>query len=180
MIHILVLNWWALAIRGLLAIAFGILTFVWPGVTLTFLALLFGAYVLLDGIFSLVSAFRGGQGRQRWWMLLIEGLLGIAAGAVAFLFTPVTIVALVYLIAAWAIVTGIFEIAAAIGIRRHLPGEWLLLLMGFVSVLLGVLLIGAPLAGAVIIAYWIGAYAIIFGILMLALALRLKAHPARA
>jgi uncharacterized membrane protein HdeD (DUF308 family) len=179
MIHILALNWWALAIRGLLAILFGILTFIRPGVTLTFLALLFGAYVLLDGIFSLVSAFRGGKGRQRWWMLLIEGVLGITAGIVTFLFTPVTVVALVYLIAAWAIVTGVFEVAAAIGVRRHMPGEWLLLLMGFVSILLGVLLIGAPVAGAVIIAYWIGAYAIIFGTLMLAFAFRLKAHPAR-
>jgi uncharacterized membrane protein HdeD (DUF308 family) len=180
MIHILVTNWWALALRGLLAIAFGILTFVWPGVTLSFLALLFGAYVLFDGIFALISAFRGGQGRQRWWMLLIEGVLGIAAGIVSFLFTPATVVALVYLIAAWAVVTGVFEVAAAIGLRRHLPGEWLLLLMGFLSIVLGVLLIGAPVAGAVIIACWIGAYAVIFGTLMLALAFRLKAHPARA
>jgi uncharacterized membrane protein HdeD (DUF308 family) len=180
MIHILVMNWWALALRGLLAIVFGIVSFFWPGVTLTFLALLFGAYVLLDGIFALVAAFRGGKGNQRWWMLLIEGILGTCAGIVTFLFTPVTIVALVYLIAAWAIVTGIFEVAAAIHLRRHVPGEWLLLLIGVVSVLLGALLIAAPIAGAVVIAYWIGAYAVVFGILMLTLAFRLKGHSIRA
>jgi uncharacterized membrane protein HdeD (DUF308 family) len=113
-------------------------------------------------------------------MLLIEGILGTCAGIVTFLFTPVTIVALVYLIAAWAIVTGIFEVAAAIHLRRHVPGEWLLLLIGVVSVLLGALLIAAPIAGAVVIAYWIGAYAVVFGILMLTLAFRLKGHSIRA
>jgi uncharacterized membrane protein HdeD (DUF308 family) len=113
-------------------------------------------------------------------MLLVEGMLGIAAGVVSFVATPVTIVALVYLIAAWAIVTGIFEIVTAVRLRQHIRNEWLLLTMGVVSVLLGSVLLGAPLAGAVVIAYWIGGYAVVFGILMLVLALRLRAHPASA
>ncbi len=182
MIHVLTANWWALALRGLLAIVFGVLTFIQPGITLTFLALIFGCYALLDGVFSLIAAFRGAGKHSatapgRWWLLLLEGVLGIVAGVFTFVATPVTVIALVYLIAAWAIVTGVLEIGAAIRLRAYLKGEWLLALMGSASVIVGVLLLTAPIAGAVVIAYWIGGYAIIFGVLMLLLAFRLKSHP---
>lgn len=177
MIQIATSNWWVLAIRGLIAILFGILTFAWPGITLTFLALIFGVYALLDGVFSLVAVFRGGQSRERWWGLLIEGVLGIIAGIVTFIAPPATVVALVYIIAAWAVITGIMEISAAIHLRRHVKGEWLLILMGIVSILLGLLLMSYPTGGAVVLAYWIAAYAIVFGGLMIALAFRLKSHP---
>jgi uncharacterized membrane protein HdeD (DUF308 family) len=176
-------NWWTLTIRGIVAILFGILTFLWPAVTLTVLALLFGAYALVDGIFAIVAAIRGGRGEERWWMLLIEGIVGLGAAAVTFLWPGITVLALVLVIAAWAVVTGILEFVAAIRLRKYISGEWLLALAGIASVIFGILLMLWPVTGAIVVAWWIGAYALAFGVIMVALSFRLRGwgrQPAHA
>jgi uncharacterized membrane protein HdeD (DUF308 family) len=172
---ILATNWWSLVIRGVVAILLGIVTFAWPGITLTALVFLFGAYALLDGVVSLVGVVRAAQAHERWGALLIEGFAGIGAAIVTVLWPPVTALALVYVIAAWAIVTGIFEFVAALRLRRYIAGEWLLALGGIASVVFGILLVVAPITGALVIALWVGAYALIFGVLLVALGFRLRA-----
>lgn len=167
-------NWWALALRGVLAILFAIVTFLWPGITLAVLVLMFGVYAFVDGVFAIVAAVRAVRGHRRWGALLLEGIAGILAGLCAWLIPGVTLAVLVLLIAAWAIITGVLEIVAAIRLRRHIPQEWLLILMGVLSIVFGVLIYIAPLAGAVVIVWWIGGYALVFGILMLMLAFRLR------
>jgi uncharacterized membrane protein HdeD (DUF308 family) len=166
-------SWWALLLRGIAAIAFGVLAFVWPGITLTALVFLWGAYALVDGAFSTIAGFRSHGESKRWWVLLIEGILGIAAGVIAFLIPGITALVLLMLIAAWAVVTGVFEIAAAIQMRKYIRGEWLLILAGIASIIFGVLLFINPAAGALAVVWLIGAYAIVFGILLVALSLRL-------
>lgn len=148
MIASLARNWWALALRGLFAILFGILAFIWPGVTVGALVILFGAYALVDGIFALVGAFRAAEAHQRWWPFVWEGLFGIAAGLIAFIYPGMTALMLLYIIAFWAILTGIFEISAAIRLRKEIVGEWALGLGGVASLVFGILLIVYPGAGA--------------------------------
>ena len=167
-------NWGAIAIRGVAAIIFGLLTFLMPGLTLAALVLLFGAYALVDGVFSIIAAVRRRAGDPPWWALLLEGVVGIAAGIVTFALPGLTAVTLIYVIAAWAIVTGVLEVAAAVRLRRQLSGEWRLVLSGVLSIVFGVLMMVAPGAGALAMMLWIGAYAIVFGVLLLALAFRLR------
>ncbi len=167
-------NWWSLVLRGLAAIVLGLITIVWPGITLGALVLLFGAYALIDGLLSLAGAVRAAENHERWGALLFEGLAGIAAGIVTFAWPAITALTLVYVIAAWALITGVFEIAAAVRLRKVLPGEWLLALSGFASLILGILMIAVPLAGALAIAFWVGIYALVFGALLVALGLRLR------
>ncbi len=174
MLRTLSRHWWVLLIRGLLAIVFGILAIVSPGITGLALLLLFGAYALVDGVFSLIAAFRERAGNDRWWALLLEGLAGIAAGVLTFIFPDLAGVALVYLIAAWALITGVFEIVAAIRLRKELEGEWLMVVSGVLSIILAVLLMINPAAGAAAIVMIIGIYAIIFGITLIVLAFRVK------
>ena len=174
-------NWWAIALRGVAAIIFGLLTFVMPGITLAVLVLLFGAYAIVDGIFTLVAVARGqavARAEPRW-VLVLEGVVSIAAGLVAFLWPGLTALALVYLIAAWAIVTGVLEIVAAVRLRRQIDNEWWLGLSGALSVVFGVLLMAAPGAGALAMVFWIGAYAILFGALLVGLAFRLRSVRSR-
>jgi len=180
MLEQLTRHWWVLALRGVAAILFALIAFAWPGITLTALVWLWGAYAFVDGVFAVVAAVRAAEQHQRWGMLLLEGISGIAAGIVAFAWTGITALVLVYLIAAWAIVTGIFEIAAAIRLREMIEGEWLLGLSGVLSVLLGVLIIARPGAGLLAWVWVIGAYALLFGIVLLALAFRLRALSQRA
>jgi uncharacterized membrane protein HdeD (DUF308 family) len=176
-------NWWSLVIRGILAILLGIITFAWPGITLAALVFLFGGYALLDGVLSIIGAVRAVEAHERWGALLIEGIVGLLAAAITVLFPPITALALVYVIAAWAIVTGIAEIVAAVRLRRYITGEWLLALGGIASLLFGILVAIVPLAGALVIALWIGAYALVFGVLLVILGFRLrnwdKTLPAR-
>jgi uncharacterized membrane protein HdeD (DUF308 family) len=168
-------NWWALALRGLAAIIFGILAFVWPGITLWALILLFGAYMLVDGVFAIVAAVRVAGEAARWWLLLVEGILGVLAGIVAFVWPGLTALALLYFVAAWAIVTGIFEIVGAIRLRREIEGEWALILGGALSVLFGVLLVAVgPGVGLLSLVWLIGVYAVAFGVLLLILAFRVR------
>jgi uncharacterized membrane protein HdeD (DUF308 family) len=174
-------NWWALALRGLAAILFGILAFAWPGITLFVLVIFFGAYMLVDGIFAIVAAVRAAGAEARWWLMLLEGILGVVAGLVTFFWPGLTALALLYLIAAWAIVTGIMEIAAAIRLRQEIVGEWALVLGGALSVLFGVLLVVIPArAGLLSLTWLIGAYAVAFGVLLVILAFRVRNATSRA
>jgi uncharacterized membrane protein HdeD (DUF308 family) len=166
-------NWWAVSLRGLAGILFGIITFFAPGISLAALVLLFGAYAFADGVLTIITAIRR-RGADRWWLLLLNGLVGIAAGILTLLWPGITALALLYVIAAWALVTGVLEIAAAIRLRKAITGEWLLALSGFLSIALGVMLVLWPGAGALAIVIWIGAYALVFGALLFALGLRLR------
>src|SRR5712691_3260906 len=173
MLPTLARNWWALALRGLAAVLFGLLTFFLPGITLVTLVLLFGAYALVDGMFNLLAFFRVAS---HHWALLIEGVIGMIAGILTFAWPAMTALVLLYLIAFWAIFTGVFEIVAGIRLRKLIANEWLLLLMGGLSVLFGLLILFAPGTGALAIVLWIGAYSLVFGIFLLALAFRLRGH----
>jgi len=173
MLHTLAANWWALALRGLVAVLFGLLTLFLPGITLVTLVLLFGAYALVDGVFNVIAFFRVASHQ---WALLIEGVIGIIAGILTFAWPAITAIVLLYVIAFWAILTGVFEIVAGILLRKVITNEWLLLVMGGLSFLFGLLILFAPGAGALAIVLWIGAYALVFGVFLLALAFRLRGH----
>lgn len=170
---VLARNWWAIALRGIIAILFGLAAFFWPGLTLFALVFLFGAYALVDGVLSLLAAFRAAEHHTRWWPLLIVGLVGIAAGLLTFFYPGVTAIALLYIIAAWAIITGIFQIIAAFQLHREISNEWLLGLSGLAAIVFGILAMLMPGAGALAIVWLIGIYAVIFGLLQLGLAYRL-------
>jgi uncharacterized membrane protein HdeD (DUF308 family) len=172
-LDILTRNWWALALRGVAGILFGLITFVWPGISLAALVLLFGAYAFADGVLAIVSAVRR-RGADRWWLLLLQGIVGIGAGVVTWLWPGITALALLAVIAAWALMSGALQIAAAIRLRKVISGEWLLALGGVLSIALGVLLLVFPGPGALAVVIWIGAYAFVFGILLLALGFRLR------
>ena len=167
-------NWWSLVIRGLAGIAFGVITFLWPGITLAALVFLFAAYALIDGVMSIVGAVRAAERHERWGVLVFEGLAGLAACALTVLWPTITVLALVIVIGAWAIVTGVLEIAAAIRLRQYISGEWLLALAGAASVIFGFLILFMPIAGALVVALWVGAYAFIFGIIEVVLGIRLR------
>ncbi|MFC6763653.1 HdeD family acid-resistance protein [Natrinema soli] len=167
-------NWWAVGLRGIAAIIFGILSFLWPGVTLFMLVLLFGTYAIVDGVFAFVSAYRTAENRDSAWPFLVEGILGIITGIVAFVWPGITAVALLFLIAVWSIVTGAFELYAAVKLREEIDDEWWLALGGLVSVVFGLLLVFLPGPGALAVIWLIAAYAIVFGALLLALAWRLR------
>jgi uncharacterized membrane protein HdeD (DUF308 family) len=172
-------NWWSLVIRGLVGILFGIIAFAWPGITFAALVIVFGAYALLDGVFSLVGAVKAAQAHERWGALVFLGVTGIGAGVVTVLWPAITAFVLVCLIAAWAIVTGIFEITAAVRLRRYIEGEWLLALAGIASLVFGMLIIIAPLAGALVIAIWVGAYALVSGVMLVMLGIKLRSWGRR-
>jgi uncharacterized membrane protein HdeD (DUF308 family) len=172
MVTALANNWWTLVLRGIAAIIFGILAYLWPGITFTVLVLFFGAYALWDGVFALIGAFRT-EGERRW-SLVLEGVVGLAAGLVTFFWTGAASLALLLVIGAWAIVTGIFEIVSAIRLREEIEGEWLLLISGVLSVLFGIALAIWPAAGLVAVTWMIGAYAMVFGFLLTMLGFRLR------
>ena len=174
MTFVLAKNWWALVIRGIAGIIFGIIAFAWPGITLAALVLLFGAYALIDGVACLVAAVRAVKSHERWGSLTLEGVAGIVAAVVTVLWPAITALSLIFVIAAWAIITGVFEIVAAVRLRKLIQGEWLLALSGIASLIFGVLIAIAPLAGALVIAIWVGAYALVFGFLMVALGFRVR------
>ena len=168
-------NWWAIALRGVVAILFGVLTFVMPGLTLAALVLLFGSYAIVDGVLNIVAALRRRRaGEPPWWALLLEGVVSVAAGVVTFAWPGLTTVVLLYVIAGWAIITGAFEMAAAVRLRQRVEGEGWLVFSGILSIALGVLLMAAPATGALALVLWIGAYAMVFGTLLVVLAFRLR------
>lgn len=179
-------NWWAFVLRGVAAVLFGILTFLWPGMALLTLVYLFGFYAMTDGVFNIIGAFRRtGRDQQPWWALLISGVLSIVAGVIAFFLPPVAAMALLYLIAAWAVVTGVMSVIAAIRLRKQIEGEWVLVLSGVLSLLFGVFVVAFPGAGALALILWIGAYVFVMGVMLIVLGFRLRsfvraaehAHP---
>lgn len=178
MIELLKRNWWVFAIRGVAGILFGLAALFWPGITLAVLVFLFGAYAILDGVFALVTAFRHRRELPHGWALALEGIAGLAAGAVTWAWPGITALALLFVIAAWAIVTGVFEIVTAIRLRREIDHEWLLALSGIASLVVGTILVMRPASGALALIWLIGAYALGFGALLFALAvwLRVSGH----
>jgi len=172
-------NWGWVALRGVIAVLFGVFAFLWPGKTLAAVVLVFGAFAFADGILSLIAAFRVRDQGKPFWSLVIVGLLGIAAGVATFFWPGMTALLLITFIGAWALVMGIFEIVAAIRLRREIEGEWLLGLSGALSVLFGLFVLFQPGAGALALIWVIGAYAFFFGILLIALAFRLRGHGGR-
>jgi len=179
MFNLMTQNWWAIALRGLVAVLFGIAAFLWPGITLWALVALFGAFALVDGIFALIEAFRQGVERERWWGLICEGIVGIAIGVVTFTWPRLTAMGLLYLIAFWAIVTGALEVITAIRLRHEIRGEWMMALIGIISMLFGFLLVAFPMVGALSVVLMIGAFVFAMGALMIALGFKLRSlrHP---
>jgi uncharacterized membrane protein HdeD (DUF308 family) len=167
-------NWWMYAVRGVAAVIFGILALIWPKETMIALVMLFGAYALVDGIFAVLAGIASRRYFERWWAVLLEGVVGIVIGLLTFFWPNIAALGLLYLIAAWALITGILEIVAAIQFRREISGEWAMVLSGLVSILFGVLLFVFPTAGAVSVIWMIGIYAIVFGILEIIFAFRLR------
>jgi uncharacterized membrane protein HdeD (DUF308 family) len=167
-------NWWAIGLRGAFAIVFGLIALFLPGATMLSLALVFAVYALADGVFGVVSALRAGQSGQRWGLLAFEGLVNIGVGVIAVLWPGITVVAFVLLVAIWAVTTGALELAAAFRLGTG-DGRWWLVIGGLVSLLYGALLFVAPLLGAVVLTWWLGAYALIFGVSLVVLAFQLKA-----
>ena len=167
-------NWWMYLVRGLFAIIFGILALVSPESTTLALVLLFGAYTLIDGIFAVGAGISSRRYFDRWWAVVLEGVTGIVIGLLTFFWPHITALALVYFIAIWAIVTGIFEIVAAIQFRNVISGEWAMILSGLLSAFFGILLFVSPKTGLVSIVWLIGIYAIAFGIMGMIFAFRLR------
>lgn len=167
-------NWWLLLLRGIIALIFGLLCIAYPGVTLFVMTILFGAYALLDGIFAIASSIIKPTESPRWRSTIFEGIAGIILGLFILIWPGITVFGLLYLIGVWAIVTGIFAITAAIRLRQHFTNEWLLMLSGAASVIFGLLILLVPRAGVLAVVWWIGTYAIFFGMVLIALALRLK------
>jgi len=172
----LIQNWWLFTLRGVLGIIFGILALIFPGPTILSLVLLFSAYMLVDGIFGIISAVRAIRRKEdRWGLLIFEGLLSVATGILAFLWPGLTVVAFVWLIAAWAIVSG--GLMTAAGFRLNIDhGRWWLVLGGLLSVAYGVLLIITPLIGAAVLTWWLGAYALVFGVALVIFSLKLRSR----
>jgi uncharacterized membrane protein HdeD (DUF308 family) len=169
-----------LLIRGGIGIMIGILAILWPGLTITFLVLLFGVYALLDGVTNVLLGARRSPRGDRSWSTMLRGILGVAAGIVAFFRPGITALALLWFIGAWAVVAGIFEIAAAVRLRREIEGEWLLALSGTLSILLGLVLFAFPALAAVGLAIAFGAFAVASGIVLVALAVRLRSRAVAA
>lgn len=173
MSELLAKNWWAVALRGVFAIIFALIALFWPGVTMLTLVMFFSAYMLVDGVFGIVAAVRAAASHQRWGLLVLEGILSILVGIVAFVAPGLTIVFFVALWAAWSLVTGILMIVAAFKLDPVFGRGWLVF-SGIVSVLFGVALLVAPMIGALVATWWLAAYALIFGITLLMLAFKLK------
>jgi uncharacterized membrane protein HdeD (DUF308 family) len=173
MCAVLAENWWAMALRGVFGILFGLIALFAPGPTILSLILLFSAYMLVDGVFGIISAVRAAGRYERWGLLLLEGLVNIAAGVIAFLLPGLTVIVFVLLMAAWALVSGGLMLGAAFKLTQQ-HGRWWLALGGVVSMIYGVLLAIAPLIGALVLTWWLGAYALAFGVILLVLAFRLR------
>jgi uncharacterized membrane protein HdeD (DUF308 family) len=172
--HMLESNWDMFLVRGILAVLFGLATLLMPGITLGVLVALFGAYALVDGVILSILAVKNRKNDTDWWLMLLTGLVSIAAGVATFVWPGITAASLFYVIVAWAIVTGIVEVVYAIRFRNAINGEWLLVLDGVLSVAFGILLIAQPTAGALAVLWMIGVYAIAYGVMLVVLAFRLR------
>jgi uncharacterized membrane protein HdeD (DUF308 family) len=166
-------NWWAVAIRGVAALLFGILAIALPGVTLLTLVVLLSAYFVIDGVFAIVAGVRAARQGERWWPFVLEGVANIGVGVVIFLLPQISVLALMYLLAIWAIFTGVVMAFGGGTFTTGAP-RWLLIIGGALSVLLGVMMIGQPSLGLLALAWWVGSYGIMFGVVLLSLALWLR------
>lgn len=171
--ELLARRWLAIALRGVAAVVFGLLALAWPGVTVGVIVIVFGAYALIDGVLTL-GASLGGDNRRDRWVLGFEGLADVVAGGVALAWPSITAVALALVVAAWAVATGVSELAAAVRLRRELRGEWRLAAFGAASVFVGLLLAVRPRVGIEAIAWLVGAYALVVGAVLLAMAFALR------
>jgi uncharacterized membrane protein HdeD (DUF308 family) len=176
LLHALARNWWLLLLRGICAIIFGLLTFVLPGVTLATLILFYGAYMLVDGVLAIAAAIMGNAAKGPRWWLAIVGLLGIAAGVLTFLWPGITAIVLLLFIAWWAILSGVMQIIGAIRLRKEIHNEWLLIAGGVLSVVFGLAMIVAPGAGALALILVIGAYALLYGVMLVWFSFKLRGH----
>jgi uncharacterized membrane protein HdeD (DUF308 family) len=167
-------KWWAIALRGVAAIIFGILALVWPSLTVLTLVLLFGAFAFIDGIFAIVVGIASHGNNQRWWAMLLAGVGGLIIGLLTFCWPGATALVLLYFIAAWAVVTGIFHIMAAIHLRRIIEGEWMVILHGIALIIFGLILAIFPGAGALSLVWMIGVFSICLGIWLIIFAFRLR------
>lgn len=170
--------WWVAVVRGVIGVLFGILTFAYPGITLAVMVAFFGAYALIDGVAAIVFAFRAPKQHLSIWPFVLEGIIGIVAGVVAFVYPLATAVALETLVAAWMLVTGIFEVVSAIRLRHHIQNEWTLGITGVLSIIAGVVLFIWPVHGIAALILVIGAYAFVFGIFLIALGFRIRSWAA--
>jgi uncharacterized membrane protein HdeD (DUF308 family) len=168
-------NWWAVALRGLFAILFGIVSFAMPGAAMLALALIFGAYSIADGIFNIVLAVRGARKHERWGLFLVNGLLGILIGIIAAIWPGITVLAFVFMVGAWALLSGGLMFGAALGMKIS-HGRWWLVFGAIISMIYGLLLFASPLIGALVFTWWVGAYALVFGVTLIVLASRLRRH----
>ncbi len=172
MSEVLADSWWAVGLRGIMGILFGLICLLTPGLAVEVFVILFAAYMLVDGVFAIVGGIKAARNGERWGLLILEGIVDLAAGLVAVLWPAITLVALIWLIAIWAVVSGALMLGAAFTLNLD-HGRWWLALGGVASVIFGVLLVIEPLIGAVVLTMWIGAYALVFGIFLLILAFQL-------
>jgi uncharacterized membrane protein HdeD (DUF308 family) len=171
-------NWWAFLLRGILAVIFGLVALFYPASAFLSLVLVFGAFALVNGVFAIVSAFTGGVHSENWWWIILEGAFGILIGVLTVMQPLAMGLAWVLVIAAWAIVTGVFEIISAIRLRKMITGEWAMILSGVLSVLFGAILAFYPRAGALAVGFIFGIYALIYGVMYLVLGWHLRSHVA--
>ena len=170
--EVLAQAWWVVGLRGILGIIFGLICLLTPGIAVQVFVILFAAYMLVDGVFAIISGIRNARNGERWGLLVLEGVVDLAAGAVAVLWPAITLVALIWVVAVWALVSGALMLGAAFGLNID-HGRWWLALGGIASIIFGVLLVIEPLIGAVVLTMWIGAYAVVFGGVLLVLAFQL-------
>jgi uncharacterized membrane protein HdeD (DUF308 family) len=168
-------SWWAVGLRGILGILFGLICLLTPGVAVEVFVILFSAYMLVDGLFAIVSGIKAARSGERWGLLILEGIVDLAAGVVAFLWPAITLVALIWIIAVWAVVSGVLMLSAAFTLNID-HGRWWLALGGIASIIFGILLVIEPLIGAVVLTLWIGAYALVFGVFLLVVAFQLHSR----
>ena len=176
MLELLSRYWWTFVLRGIFAIIFGVLAWIWPTITLPVIVIFFGAYAFVDGILLVINAIGGRPREQHHWLLLLEGLVGVGIGIITFLNPAVTAIALLFYIAVWSIATGVLEISSAIQLRKEIRGERWMILSGIASIVLGVLLIIFPGAGALGVIWLIATYAFVFGVLLVGLGFKLKSR----
>jgi uncharacterized membrane protein HdeD (DUF308 family) len=172
MSEVLAESWWAVGLRGVFGILFGLICLLTPGVAVEVFVILFAAYMLVDGVFAIVAGIKAARNGERWGLLILEGIVDLAAGFVAVLWPAITLVALIWIVAVWAVVSGALMLGAAFTLNLD-HGRWWLALGGIASVIFGILLVIEPLIGAVVLTIWIGAYALVFGIFLLILAFQL-------
>jgi len=170
--EVLAERWWAVGLRGILAIIFGLICLLTPGIAVGAFVIVFAAYMFVDGVFAIISGIRAARGGERWGLLILEGVVDLAAGVVAVLWPAITLVALVWIVAIWAIVSGALMLASAFSLNLDY-GRWWLALGGIASTIFGILLIIEPFIGAVVLTLWIGAYALVFGVFLLVLGFQL-------